>query len=44
MSEQKCLNCSWNRFWIDQYDNLICVKCGCKMGIAKQEYKVNYYK
>lgn len=42
--ERRCPNCGdGDRFYVDELDNLICVRCGCVIGSAEIEMKLNYY-
>ena len=42
--ERNCPNCGdTNRFKVDELDNLLCVGCGCVIGTADIEMKLNYY-
>lgn len=42
--ERRCPNCgNGDRFYVDELDNLICVRCGCVIGSAVIEMKLNYF-
>lgn len=41
--ERRCPNCGdGDRFYVDEYDNLVCTRCGKIIGSAEIEMKVVY--